>query len=71
MSEARMSKAAENSLHTAILEWMKRHNIERGEDCPVLKVSLTGFASDGTPLVKIRPAFGWEVSESMRDGVKR
>ncbi len=55
----------ENGLNEAILEWMERHGIALGQDCPVLKVSVVGFAPDGTPLIRLRPAYDHELVAAM------
>jgi hypothetical protein len=62
--------ATQTSLNVALLEWMARHGIQSGQDCPVLKVSLAGYADDGTPLFHIRPAYDVEIAAAGMDGGK-
>ncbi len=58
----------ENGLNQAILEWMREHGITRGEDCPILKISLAGYAADGSPLIRVRPAYDYEVQAATGRG---
>jgi hypothetical protein len=53
--------ATQTSLDHAILDWMKEHGIRSGKDCPVLKVSLAGYA-DGVPVFEIRAAYDVEIA---------
>jgi hypothetical protein len=55
---------AENSMAAAIQEWLDTHGIKSGKDAPILKVSLVGYADDGTPLFEVRPAYGSEILDA-------
>ena len=56
------------TLNQAILDWMAEHGITRGEDCPILKISLAGYAADGTPLIRVRQALDHEVQAATGGG---
>ncbi len=59
---------AETSLDHAILDWMKAHGVRRGQDCPVLKVSLAGYGQDGIPVFEIRAAYDTEIQSASQYG---
>jgi len=60
---------SESTLDQAIMDWMRRHNIANGSECPVLKVSVVGYAPDGTPLIRIRPAYDTELAAATGKGL--